>query len=313
MPESFFILSKEYLDLAIDEIISIARSYDRFTKIQVISNLVLMQTKTSWKIIAKRATFVKIAGLAMRKMSNLFLDDGSKIQKSSSFACRVLNLSTNKIDTEELERSMGNMISKFSNASVDLDNPELVIYLIFAKDINFFGLSDERLQHIRPRKPAKFNHELDWKLSRAMINLTGLKEGDSICDPFCGTGTSLIEAKSLGLNVIGIDIDPKMIQMCESNLKNNDFDYKLINGDYSELIKIRDEFDGIVTDIPYGKSSKTTENPELMLRNLMKIIPSGKKFAIMCKKGHEVGLNAKIAKKYDIYRHKSLTRTILVK
>ena len=31
-----------------------------------------------------------------------------------------------------------------------------------------------------------------------MINLTGLKEGDTICDPFCGTGTTLIEAESDG-------------------------------------------------------------------------------------------------------------------
>ena len=35
MPESFFILSKDYLELATDEIISIVKMYDRFAKIKI--------------------------------------------------------------------------------------------------------------------------------------------------------------------------------------------------------------------------------------------------------------------------------------
>ncbi len=53
MPESFFILSKDYLELATDEIIAISKMYDRFAKAKVISNLVIIQSKTSWNEIAK--------------------------------------------------------------------------------------------------------------------------------------------------------------------------------------------------------------------------------------------------------------------
>ena len=42
MPESFFILSKDYLELATDEIISIVKMYDRFAKIKIISNLIII-------------------------------------------------------------------------------------------------------------------------------------------------------------------------------------------------------------------------------------------------------------------------------
>ena len=38
MPESFFILSKDYLELAIDEVVAIVKMYDRFSKIKIISN-----------------------------------------------------------------------------------------------------------------------------------------------------------------------------------------------------------------------------------------------------------------------------------
>jgi tRNA (guanine10-N2)-dimethyltransferase len=48
MPESFFVLSKDYLELAIDEITALAKMYDRFSKIKVISNLVIVQSKTNW-------------------------------------------------------------------------------------------------------------------------------------------------------------------------------------------------------------------------------------------------------------------------
>ena len=40
MPESFFILSKDYLELATDEVISIVKMYDRFAKIKINSNLI---------------------------------------------------------------------------------------------------------------------------------------------------------------------------------------------------------------------------------------------------------------------------------
>ena len=45
MPESFFVLSKENLEIAIDEITAIAKMYDRFSKIKIISNLVIIQSK----------------------------------------------------------------------------------------------------------------------------------------------------------------------------------------------------------------------------------------------------------------------------
>lgn len=37
MPESFFILSKEHLDVAIDEVAALAKTYDRFSKIKSFS------------------------------------------------------------------------------------------------------------------------------------------------------------------------------------------------------------------------------------------------------------------------------------
>jgi tRNA (guanine10-N2)-dimethyltransferase len=146
-----------------------------------------------------------------------------------------------------------------------------------------------------------------------MINLIGLKKGEVVCDPFCGTGTTLLEAESMGIHAIGLDFDEKMFKISKENLDANGYKSKIIKGDFSQLTKMIDEFDGIVTDLPYGTASKSSENPEELLKKFVAILPKRKKLAIMCKKGFEAKLKINAIKKYEIYRHKSLTRTILIK
>ena len=315
MPESFFILSKDYPEIATDEIISIAKMYDRFSKIKVISNLVIVQSKTNWEKIAKRATFVKVSGQILRKMSGLFLDEEhiDVLKSANTFVCRIINLSKNQFNIPELESSMGDMISKFSQAKVALENPDITVYLIFTDNENFFGFSKKIPKQVRPKKVRKHPHELDWKLTRAMINLAGIQEGETVCDPFCGTGTTLLEAESMGIHAIGVDFDEKMHEIAKENLNANGYKSRLIKENFTEFKKIIGEFDGIVTDLPYGRASKSSEDPEKILKKFMANLPRKKKIAIMCKKDFEKKLKLSQIKRYEIYRHKSLTRTILIK
>ena len=315
MPESFFILSQEYLEIAIDEITALAKMYDRFAKTVVIDNLVLVQSKTNWQEITKRASFVKISGQVLRKMSGLFLDEENfgELKTAKTFACRIINLSSNEFSIPELENSMGDMISKFTNAKVDLDEPEITIYLIFTNKENFFGFSKIMKKTLRPEKIGSHPHELDWKLTRAMINLLGIREGEAICDPFCGTGTTLLEAESMGIHGIGLDFDEKMVKMSKENIEKNAFGAEVIQSDFQEIKNISNKYNAIVTDFPYGKSSKVSQKPENIIKKFFKIVPSHKKIAVMYKKELADDLKIRGLKTYQIYRHKSLTRTILIK
>ena len=315
MPESFFVLSKDHLELAKDEVIAIAKTYDRFAKSKSFSNLVIIQSKINREQISKRATFVKISGQILRKMSGLFLgeDNFEVLKNAKTFACRIVNLSSKQFDIPELESSMGDMISKLSQAEVNLEKPDIIIYLIFTNQQNFFGFSKPEQKLPRPKKVRRHPHELDWKLARAMINLIGLKEGETVCDPFCGTGTTLLEAESMGIKAIGVDFDEKMFEISKENLGINQYNSKLIKGDFSKFTTMKDKFDGIVTDLPYGTASKVSENPQELIKKFVAMLPRRKKIAIMCKKGFEKQLKMDPSKTYDIYRHKSLTRTILIK
>ncbi len=69
-------------------------------------------------------------------------------------------------------------------------------------------------------------------------------EGDIVLDPFIGTGTTAIAAKKLGRKYIGIDIDPKYIEITKKKLENAN--PSLINGCYvsmflDNVITIRDK------------------------------------------------------------------------
>ncbi|MDH3764795.1 MAG: DNA methyltransferase [Nitrosopumilus sp.] len=315
MPESFFVLSKDHLELAIDEIIAIAKMYDRFAKAKVISNLVIIQSKTNWNEITKRASFVKISGQILRKMSGLFLDENNfeVLKNAKTFVCRVINLSSNQINIPKLENSMGDMISKFSHAKVELEKSDIVVYLIFTDKENFFGFSKQTGGEKRPIKTKNHPHELDWKLTRVMINLIGLKEGETVCDPFCGTGTTLLEAESMGIHAIGLDFNEKMYEVSKENLKKNGYKSTVLHTDFQELTKISEKFNGVVTDLPYGRASKISEKPEKILKKFLSILPKRKKMAIMYKKELDSDLKLKGLKKYEIYRHKSLTRIILIR
>ncbi len=56
------------------------------------------------------------------------------------------------------------------------------------------------------------------KVAQIMVNLAG-PTTKSIYDPFCGTGTTLMEGLLMGKDVVGSDIDQRMIDYSEGNMK----------------------------------------------------------------------------------------------
>ena len=312
--QSFFVVSGENVELAKDEIISISKSYDKNTSCKSDSKLVITNSNIPWSKIAKRATFVRTAGKLVGTFSDLFSEiDLSLLHKAETFACRTINLSSKRLNLADIERTIGAAIKQTSGAKVSLANPSLTVHLIFTDSQNYLGYSTKLAEQKRPKKVFKSPSELHWKLGRAMVNLAGLNEKEALCDPFCGTGTILLEAESMEIRSTGIDYDKRMCDGAKKNLVANGYNSKIINAEYDHIQKIKDRIDGIVTDLPYGISSRASESPRKLIRDFVSILPKRKKLAIMCKKDLADQIELKPAKKYEIYRHKSLTRTILVK
>ncbi len=307
----FFVLSGEHPELGRDEVAAIAKAYDPRSQFESEHRLLLANTSASLEKIVRRASFVRAAGEVAGTFESI--PDGSfPIPRPHTFACKAVNLSSNPVDTRALEREAGALFAKRWNSKVALSNPNLVLYLIITDTARYLGYSPPMAVPPRPNKPYKHPHELSWKLARCMVNLSGVMEGQTLCDPFCGTGTILLEGESMGIGSVGIDLDMRMCRISERNMARNSYEPRIINSSFDYVRKIEERIDAVVTDLPYGTASRSSHPPKKLLRDLLLVVPSKKRLVLVYKKGLGIE-DLDWSKKYEIFRHKSLTRVVVVR
>jgi tRNA G10 N-methylase Trm11 len=115
--------------------------------------------------------------------------------------------------------------------------------LYIAKTIAVY---DSTLQRYRDETRPFMSAEISTspKICRTLLTLAGARPGDTVLDPFCGTGTLLMEAAMLGMKCIGVDIEQSMVQGAGQNLKwlgsglGEWLDFKLIKGDARNVSKL---------------------------------------------------------------------------
>lgn len=99
------------------------------------------------------------------------------------------------------------------------------------------------------------------RLAKIMINLSGVKENQTLLDGFCGIGVVMIEALNMGIKAMGIDKDASAIEGARKNLEWMRFPgsgYKLIVNDSSK-IKIS-PVNVLVSEPDFGSTLR--RNPE---------------------------------------------------
>ena len=68
------------------------------------------------------------------------------------------------------------------------------------------------------------------QLIKALLNIMGIKEGDTILDPMCGSGTANIEAALMGINSFASDQSPFCRFMTKTKFEAMTIDQKLLHG-----------------------------------------------------------------------------------
>lgn len=238
--------------------------------------------------------------------------DPEEFRPEGSYAVRVKNLSDKEIEKEEIESEIGQKISTDEN-SVNLEDPETTVKVYITEVKRFYGKLIEDIsrnlfeQRSNEKRPYSSPISMDPVLARVLVNLSETSAGESILDPFCGTGGILIEAGLCGIMPKGLDIQEEMVEGSKENLNNYgviNFDIK--EGDISEANELFDEYNAVISDLPYGKASKQ-ENKAV--EKFMEFIEEfDGKTVFMYNKASLGDYEAD----FEVYVHKNLTRYIYV-
>lgn len=62
-------------------------------------------------------------------------------------------------------------------------------------------------------------------LMQALVELT-TKEGQTVLDPFAGSGSTLVAARNVGRNYIGFELDPRYVEVCNERLRDDLFNVR---------------------------------------------------------------------------------------
>ena len=257
--------------------------------------------------------------------------------KDRTFAVRLRSMSTHKSSLgtySKLKEKESNLLKvvgaiiKRKGYSVNLENPAKTFVLLLTAETCFFCLllhsvdkahfADNR-PHLRPFfSPGVIMP----KFARAIVNLSSVKDNELFLDPFCGTGGILIEAGMIGANIIGADVQEKMVKGARDNLKFFGLHAGLIVSDASEIPLSENSIDAIATDMPYGRSSIITVELEQLYRDALdeiyRVLKTGGRAVIVSHLPFFHSLSCKHAARFPLleehsYRvHKSLTRYIAV-
>ncbi|HHW58720.1 MAG: DNA methyltransferase [Bacteroidales bacterium] len=106
------------------------------------------------------------------------------------------------------------------------------------------------------------------QMIRALLNIIGLEQGDTVLDPYIGSGTTALEAQLLGINCIGIDVSPLCV--IQSKVKTESIDV------FSEILEWKDEIIKNIEPSLFNMNGNTIDNtiniiPNERVRNFYKM------------------------------------------
>lgn len=185
---------------------------------------------------------------------------GLKVE--ARFKVMVIKTEQTKIEFHKrrlLERKIGLLIK----GNVDLENPETVFGILENNGKWIFGeyIKSKSVWFYHQNKPQNYSTALSTRVARAVVNIavpdpTRL----SVIDPCCGIGTVLIEGLSMGVKIVGSDINPLVLKGVRENIAH--FGYRC-NVTLADIRSVEGNYDVAIIDMPYNLCSVLPQEEQL--------------------------------------------------
>ncbi len=342
MIKLFFLLSGENQSLPAAEVKAIleaegysysnASEFDQILRLESELDCVkAVQVRSAYTRFCAQELFVANANSSDIAKAASETDFKAVLKAGESFVVRInriKNYANQALNTMTLESTLGKQILNGTDGSkVSLKNPDKTFIGIITDEKIILGLkltdiTSKTFSERRPRKKPFFHPSaMPSKMARCMVNLAHAKAESLLLDPFCGTGTSLIEATFIGCRAVGVDAQRRMILGTQKNLRFFNIDAEglvLADSQKPPFFKV----DCVVTDPPYGRSSSTLKSTtkrlvEGVLASSFELLGVGQRICIASPKTLNISrlgtkLGYRHVESHFAYIHQSLTREIAV-
>jgi len=165
----------------------------------------------------------------------------------------------NFAEKRAVEREVGWQI----RGKAEMRTPERVFAILRLADRWLFGecWTNKAIWLEHKNKPQNYSTALNTRLARAAVNIAVPNpEGIKAIDPCCGIGTVLIEARSMGIDIIGNDLNPLAVMGARVNLAHFELACSVTVGD---MRFIEGSFDAAILDLPYNLCSVISPDEQL--------------------------------------------------
>jgi tRNA G10 N-methylase Trm11 len=214
--------------------------------------------KSTIKIDPSRSPFIKERIDVMYEGDELpdILKQVEQIDLSGS-TFKVIFVKINDLDKSKkieygerrlIERDIGMHIE----GEADVHHPERVFGIVIIGGRWYFGtyMESEAVWFHHVKKPRSYSTSLSTRVARAVANIAVPNpDGVKAIDPCCGIGTVVVEALSMGIDIVGRDINPLVVIGSRENIAHFGFEGDVTVGPIED---IQTNYDVAIIDMPYN-------------------------------------------------------------
>lgn len=322
MNRYYYVLRRDYIDLSIGELEALIKTYEPVKSIiKCYSSICIAEheNNTLYRVM-NRASFIKRSGVAV-SIGDPLSPKLDYINELSRYGVKWIKvIKYNPQYSDEVIKNYVDLLINKTGLNTEYRRGSY-IEVFFIDNIVLIGYPLAYRRKYIDKRIYTRSIALPIELSRLLVNLTRVKEGDVILDPFMGTGSILIEANLMGIYGIGVDINYDLVKITQINLNNYSLNkYLLIHGDSRDLVY--KGIDGITTNPPYGRGSRTKdvdirELYESFINNALESLKKNR-YIVFVTSNYLENIVDEILSRYSlrnvkknyVYVHSSLTRVI---
>jgi tRNA G10 N-methylase Trm11 len=229
--------------------------------------------ESSVKIDPSRSPFIK------ERLSVIFEEESyqklllkvATLQVGETF--KVMYVKNGSVDeTFEKRRALEREVGLQIKGVGDLQQPQRLFGVMNINGRWVFGdyVKSESVWYQHQQKPHHYSTALSTRVARAVVNIaipdpTVIKA----IDPCCGIGTVLVEALSMGIDIVGSDNNPVILAGTRENIAHFGLSGEV---KYEDIRAINNHYDVAIIDLPYNLCSVISPEVQLeMLQNARRI------------------------------------------